>query len=187
MKNLKLLLLIAFSVTLFCKCNKDDSTKTLNYDGNNFAAPFFDPVEVSFCVKFTTDKLEEFKGESINRIGYYVETPPQKIVLNLYNESSSNQQPSGLIYTTEINNFSANAWNFHDLDLTLSDTDEVFWIEIVSTHSSLYGSIGCDQGPAVENSDLMMYNEINSYITYREFTNQEVSVNWNIRAYFDEE
>lgn len=186
MKNIFLLLFL-FGVIIFHSCTPDNVNTTLHYDGDNFSAPDFPVGDHSFCVKFLSNKLQEFNGKTLDRIGFYVVSPPEKVIINLYNQNSASLQPQGMIYSRELTDFIPNQWNFHSVENELIPSDnEVFWVEVISTHNSTIGSIGCDQGPAIENGDIFFQDGFSEYITYRDFTNQQASINWNIRAYFNE-
>ncbi len=91
--------------------------------------------------------------------------------------------PGDLLYTANITSeASTDSWTRHRLSTPINVPDDGLWITVRIEHPETFGSVGCDEGSANSNGDLMFVESTNTWTNLRSFTNGQTDVNWNIRG-----
>lgn len=188
MQFLKGLSFISMLLLAFCftSCG-DDGSEELNFDGDNFSAPILVPGVHECAARFIPALLEDFAGRQIVAINYFMKELPDEAEIKIYGESGPSE-PGAVLYSRDITNeMQANSWNLHTVSspITLNGIEDL-WISIKVVHFSDKCSVGCDEGPADTNGDFYFSEFNNFWTSFRSATNQETSINWNIRAVLDE-
>ena len=190
MKNI---FLVFLSCTfLFLSCDKDDPTIELRYDADNSSAPTLPAGTFDAGQRFPSNIVDNYVGRTLDEVDFYIQEKPVDCEILIYDEGTSSS-PGNLIYSTNvINQVSSNSWNTHTLSTPVEIKDEDLWIVVRVVHSSLMGSIGCDEGPAKTNGDWILGDGQFEWRTYRDVTTDPngqgtISVNWNIRGILSEE
>lgn len=188
MKYISILLVLCISLTFF-SCNNDDEDNTITadlfYDMGANSAPFFGIGTHQAAVRFPRSLMSSFDGEVLERIEFYLVNLPNNCVIKIYNEGTA-QGPGPLLYEADVTTtVNANSWNGHTLADPLTLTSNELWIAIEFTHNEQNNTIGCDVGPAVENGDWVSETDQLGWSSYRDFTSNTVSINWNIRGFIE--
>jgi hypothetical protein len=174
---------------LFLSCKKDESTTTieLRYDGDYFSSPALPAGTFDAGQRFPSNIVDNYVGKTLDEVEFYIQDKPADCEILIYAEGTASS-PGALVYSQNvINQVSANSWNTHTLSTPVEIKNEDLWIVVRLIHNSEIRSIGCDEGPASENGDWMLGEGRTEWDTYREISNQTVSVNWNIRGILSEE
>ena len=83
----------------------------------------------------------------------------------------------------DLSSFTPDNWNEIDFNsLRLDSEASDLWVVLKVNHHRGMGSIGCDAGPSIGFADYFNNNLSGELTTYREYTNNSTSVNWNIRV-----
>jgi hypothetical protein len=184
-----LFLLLCFTV-VFQACQDDeavpDPTNLLNYDGDNFSAPALDAGIYEAAARFTTTEVAEFEGKQLIGVDVYFVSVPVSPRVKIYAQAAGGI-PGDLLYDANITSeASTDSWTRHTLTTPITIPTEGLWIAIRIDHPETFGSVGCDEGAANPNGDLMFVNGDNIWTTLREFTNGATDINWNIRGVVEE-
>ena len=184
MKNICLALM---ATLLICSsCGSDDDTTTgniveLRHDGANADSPTLEIGTHVMGSRFSANELATHNGKTLDAIEFYlVEVPPTCQVV-IY-EGGSVDIPGTEIYRQTINSLNANSWNIHNLSTPIEVGGEDLWLCIQVTHTSLIRSVGCDQGPAVNDGDWISSDFSPEWKTFRTHTANVSDINWNIRG-----
>ncbi len=180
-----LFLLLCFTV-VFQACKDDEAVPTptnlLNYDGDNFSAPALDAGIYEAAARFTTTEVAEFEGEQLTAVDVYFVSVPVSPRIKVYAQGSGDT-PGDLLYDANITSEArTDSWVRHTLSTPIDIPTEGLWIAVRIDHPETFGSVGCDQGGANANGDLMFVNGDNIWTTLRDFTNGATDINWNIRG-----
>ncbi len=186
MKYISILFLLGISLT-FLACNDDEEdnsvTADLFYDMGANSAPFFGMGTHQAAVRFPRSIMSSFEGEALERIEFYLVNLPNNCFIKIYDEGTA-QGPGPLLYEADVTTtVNANAWNGHTLTAPLPLSSNELWIAVEFTHNEQNNTIGCDVGPAVENGDWVSEMDQTGWSSYRNFTSDAVSINWNIRGF----
>lgn len=188
MRYFSLLLILGLSLA-FCGCNNDDENNSngadLFYDNGPNSAPFFNAGTHQAGVKFPRSLMSNFEGETLDRVEFYLVNLPNNCVVKIYNEGTA-QDPGPLLYEADVStSVNSNSWNEHTLTQPIVLTSNELWIAIEFTHNEQENSLGCDVGPALENGDWVLEADQVGWSSYRDFTSDAVSINWNIRGFIE--
>ncbi len=179
---------LAFS---FSSCDDDEPTaqgdeNILRLDGDNVTAPrFFGGETHEAAVRFSSLLTADFQGRSLESVQVYVLDPPENMRINVYGPGTVNS-PGNVLHTQEVSN-AQGAGGFWTIPLTSSvniDGNDL-WIGVEVSRTTDGFIIGCDPGPAVNGGDWYSNNG-GIWNTFRNYTNQAVDINWNIRGVVSE-
>jgi hypothetical protein len=184
---------LLLSVLVLISCQKDQDEPivtqlTLHYDGANQSAPILARGISYAAVKFPSYLIQSsnLTGKKLASVDFYVSQRPDALKLLVFAWNATNPDlPGNLIYEAILNKVSSNSWNTHDLEASSEVIDDGFWVafEIESGDRDLR-VIGCDPGPRIPNGDMYgLFGDNNpGWTTFYDFSQQEVNINWNIRA-----
>lgn len=182
--KLRFLFLLTISILAF-SCGEDTSepsgNNVLNYDGENFTAPTFPAGVYEYAVRFPSDVTENVEGRSIVEINFYLYEAPARAVVNVSPDLTPTL-PGDIVASKEITSFTPNSWNTVRLNTPFVLDGRPIWVGIEVEHSGQMQTIGCDEGPANIHGDWLYVDETQTWETFRDRTNQNESVNWNIRV-----
>jgi len=186
MKN-TFLLLLALSL-VFASCNKDDDTaeevndSQFSYDGAAQDAPALEEGTYDLGARFPASLTDNFEGKQLEEVSFYILTVPSKCELLVFGEGTDSE-PGSLLYTANLTtSIDGESWNKHVLTTPVDITGEDLWICVRVEHVATMGSLGCDTGPANSNGDWMFVGSTNEWTTLRNFSDNVVNINWNIRG-----
>lgn len=167
----------------FMSCKDDnDGVVELRYDGDNFSAPALPVGTFDAGQRFASTLVDNYVGRKLIEVEYYIQDKPADCEILIYGEGT-NVSPGTLLYSKNVDSeTSANSWNTHIIGEDLTIQNEDLWIVVRLVHTSEIRSMGCDQGPASANGDLMLGEGETEWKTYRELSGNVVDVNWNIRG-----
>jgi len=184
---MKKLFFLLFSIGLIAaSCNPDPvdpaSELELSLDGENQAAPFFDPGNHESAARFNANVMRQYEGKKLEAVEFYLVDRPAECEVRIYGQGTSSE-PGALLYSGDVSNtVSGNVWNRHEIgnpiDLDGGDIWIAIWVKTVSRLTIM----GCDPGPANANGDWIFSDGNNDWETFRDRTNNEVNINWNIRG-----
>ena len=181
--------IIGISLVSF-NCNDDEEGSSgsadLFYDMGPNSAPLFNEGTFRAAVRFPRSLIRNFEGETMDRVSFFLVNLPNNCLIQIYDEGSTDT-PGPLLYEADLTaSVRANSWNEHSLDTPITLTDRELWIAVEFTHIDQRNTIGCDVGPAIENGDWVIdLNNQGSWSSYRDFTSNAVSINWNIRGFIE--
>ncbi|MGK0365579.1 MAG: hypothetical protein ACI85O_002645 [Saprospiraceae bacterium] len=179
-------LLLSFTI-FFQACQDDEAVPTqtnlLNYDGDNFSAPALDAGIYEAAARFNSDDVTEFQGKQLTGIDVYFVSVPASPRVKIYAQGEDGI-PGGILYDASMPpaETTTDSWNKHTLSTPVDIPVEGLWIAVRIDHPATFGSVGCDQGSADPNGDLMFVNGDNTWTNLRDFTNGVTDINWNIRG-----
>lgn len=184
------LVLFLMILTIF-SCKKDEeepiiTVNTLHYDGPNFSAPVLARGISYPSVRFSANAIQsvQLQGRIINKIDFFLDQRPQSMRILIFHWDSSDTMPGDLIYGETLSDLNTNSWNSYHPDVEVSLPETGIWIafEVMAGDNDLR-VIGCDPGPRIENGDVYgLFGDDNpGWISFFEFSQQEVNINWNIR------
>ena len=176
---------VLFSFFLIA-CGDDTEAKTyLNHDGENNAAPLLDAGDYTAAARFPVSSLTSNTGNQIIEVEYYMVNLPNQTRVQIF-EGGTATEPGTMVYDQNVTlDAQSNSWNTHVLSAPVTIGNEDLWIAVNFIQESENTTIGCDEGPAVANGDF--FNDLaNQWTTLRDFSDQVVTINWNIRAVIGE-
>jgi len=174
-------ILCSLSLIFFISCGDDLPDADLAYDGENADAPFLVAGTYQACAKFTSTQTSSLSGRNIGTVDYYFTNLPQRAEVKIYGEGTSNA-PGNQLYSSDVTLASDTGWNTHTVGEDVEITGGDIWICMEIRHDSEINTIGCDSGPANADGDWTFSDLDNEWQSFRQRTNQNVSINWNIRA-----
>lgn len=172
-----------------CQKDAEEPTITLNtlhYDGPNFSAPLLARGISYPSVRFSANAIQsvQLQGRIINKIDFYLDQRPESMRLLIFEWNSTDTMPGNLLHGETLNNLQTDSWNSYHPDLEISLPETGIWIafEVMVGDNDLR-VIGCDPGPRIVNGDVYgLFGDDNpGWISFFEFSQQEVNINWNIR------
>jgi len=178
----KILFLFALSFVLFSCGDDNDDRTVLNYDGNNIDAPALFAGDYTAIVRFPASDLSNLVDGQLEEVDFWIADIPSTLTLQVFGEGDGNSPGSLLHSENIILRTEANDWNNISLNTPVNITGEELWVGFEFRLDDFARVIGCDAGPAIENGDLMN-DESGNWTTLRNYSNGEVDINWNIRAY----
>lgn len=176
------LLFFVVLMASFSSCKKDEKTVIqLNHDSENVDSPNLPGNTYEAAARFSTTMMEDYSGESLIEVEYYIQDVPNSTKLIVYKGSTSGA-PGSVVYTSTLTgSVKADSWNKHTLSEPLVLDGSDLWLSIEFTHSDSRQVMGCDQGPAVSDGDYF-YDSATGL--WQKFSVQfpAISINWNIRG-----
>lgn len=183
---MKRILSISMLLSILLWSCGDDVSAELHYDGDNLSSPFIEPGIHEVGVRFPSDITNGFQGRSLEEVEFFFLQVPEATELIIYTEGSGTT-PGSVLYTADLTGFvSGTSWNSHILSNPVEVTGEDLWIVLKLNHQDNIQSIGCDEGPAVSNGDLISSSGSAGWITMRDRTDNVTNINWNIRGHLTE-
>ncbi|MDH3650725.1 MAG: hypothetical protein OEQ53_13660 [Saprospiraceae bacterium] len=178
-------------------CQKDDNApdpvsgdNALHYDGSNQSAPVVARGISYAAARFPENELSSRaqQGKNITAIDYYIAQEPDAIRLLVlaWNEQDATQ-PGPLMYEASLpgTDFSGNQWNRHTLTGAVPIPEAGIWIAFeVQAGDRDLSVIGCDLGPHHPHGDVygIFGDSLPGWTSLSSFTNNQIDINWNIRA-----
>ena len=168
-------------------CGSDDepevaeNSTVLNYDGENQTAPTLPAGLYEFAVRFPSLIMRNVEGRNITQVSFYLYNIPSDLYINISPDLTPTL-PGNILYTQQVTNLESNSWNTVTLDQPYSLDGNPLWIGIEVTQNDQIQTVGCDAGPADPNGDWLYDEENKEWETFSIRTNQNESVNWNVRA-----
>jgi len=154
----------------------------INYDDANFSAPQLPQGDYEMAALYPASTMQAQIGKKLKQVAVYLTNSPPAVGLNVYGPGA-NGAAGELLYTADLKPGSTiDSWNVHTLSPALELDGEDLWVSIFVSHPELMGSVGCDEGPAVNNGDKLYEYGVNDWSDLRIFTNNASNINWNIRA-----
>jgi len=186
----RLFYFLAIASLAFCfSCKDDDDTSQnsadLQYDLGINSAPIFGAGVHLAAARFTSSVTGSLAGQKLDRVEFYLINTPSNCKIRIFDEGTSSR-PGDQLYEADVTNLvSPDSWTSHTLteDLELANKD--IWIAVEVTHPDERNTIGCDVGPANANGDWVLEGNEIEWQSYRDFTNDLVDINWNIRGYVE--
>lgn len=160
----------------------DPPLEVLNYDGPNQDAPELPSgQDLEGAVLFPASVASAFEGSEMIRVQYYIQEKPSAATLKIYSKSN-NGLPGDLVYSAALSSeLSANSWNEHFIASPIRIDRDDIWIAIRFNHVVDQRTLGCDQGPAINNGDWIFLDGEWSPLS----AISSVNINWNIRVVID--
>ncbi len=185
MKRIYLFLIVLISLGVI-SCGDDNepipSDRTvLNYDGDNITAPTLPQGLYEFAVRFPEVVTRNVSGRNIEEVSFYLYDVPAQLFINISPDFTPSL-PGDILNTQQVTNLQSNSWNTVRLDQPYSLDGTPVWVGIEVTLNDLMQTVGCDSGPANPNGDWLYDEENREWDTFRSRTNDNESVNWNIRV-----
>ncbi len=187
MKNTFLVLLALSLVFVSCKKDDDDTPQETNeyqlsYDDEASDAPALDAGVYELGARFPASFTADYTGKKLEEVSFYILTIPSKCELVIFGAGTASA-PGPELYSTNLTaTINGESWNKHVLDTPIDITGEDIWICVRVEHGSTLGSLGCDLGPANANGDWMISAGAVGWTSLRDFSDNEVDINWNIRG-----
>jgi len=188
MKYLSLFLFVSIPFLIF-NCNGDDESSSNGADlildmGPN-SAPIFEAGTHEAAARFPRSIIRNFEGRVLDRVEYFLVNVPNNTSIKIYDEGNGDV-PGAVLYEANVTSeVLADSWNSHTLNDPITLTDRELWLAVEFTHNDSRNTIGCDVGPAVTNGDWVLENSQSTWRTFRDFTSDAVSINWNIRGFLE--
>lgn len=184
----KYLFLFICAALFFQSCQDDEvvintPANVLNYDGPNFSAPALPAGLYETAARFEAEEVTDFQGKKLTGVEvYFVDVPPSPQI-KIYEQSTDNN-PGNVLYTATLapSETASDNWARHTLSTQIDIPAEGLWISVRVDHPIELRTVGCDEGRADVNGDLLFVNADNEWTTLREYTNGEADINWNIRG-----
>lgn len=184
---MKKALFILLAIVLFgTGCEEDNPTlpePDLNYDGPNQSAPFLPDGTHEAAVRFPASETGLFTGQELTAVDFFLQSVPFQTIVRIYGEGTDSS-PGQLLHEQNLSTgVTPNSWNRYNLTTPVPITGEDLWISVLVEHNERLASIGCDPGPAVANGDWLLAESRNNWTTLRQYSNQGIDINWNIRGF----
>ncbi len=179
------ILLLTLGLFFFSACNNDDDVPVpenqLSYDGDNSAAPFLPAGLYECAVLFPESITSGYIGRTINEVRVFIGDIPSTIRI-LISEAGTSNAPGDVVYQQSVNLNNEGQWNTIALNTPFEIDGSDLWISIEVDHPQEIRSVGCDAGPSQGNGDFIFSSSSQTWTNFRNFSNGESSINWNIRA-----
>ncbi len=184
-------------ISIFFGCSKDDDnldpisgSTALHYDGQNQSAPQIARGISYAAVRFPQSEVSSrgHSGKMLTGIDFYMADEPDaiRILVLAWNEMDETE-PGGVLYEAILQGggFSGNQWNRHELSQEVLLPEGGIWIAFeVQAGDRDLRVIGCDNGPHHPHGDVygVFGDNLPGWTSLYDFTNEQVDINWNIRA-----
>jgi len=189
--SLPFLLLLCIGLLGWSSCEDDDNevvAESLNYDGDNFTAPFVDAGQHVFAAYFPPGRTQQFSGRSLERVSFWIQDVPGATSVVIFAEGADDDAPGAELYRSlDLSQRIRNrGWQDHFLTTPLTlEADQGIWIAVESDiPSDRFQAIGCDQGLNFNpNGDRFRIPQGPTWTNFEDFTDGEATINWNIRGF----
>lgn len=178
---------LLLSALMMISCGDDEGATQMHLDREFDDAPLLGLGEYEFAARFIPSFTNQYSGRSITGITYYLKDVPFEVTVIVYEAGTANEPGEELYSSVVTTSSSANSWNTHNLsDAIPIPINEDIWVAVRVSHVEDNTSVGCDSGQANPNGDHFWSSFNSTWERYLEATNNETSINWNIRAILDE-
>jgi hypothetical protein len=132
-----------------------------------------------------------FFGRDLLQVEYYVQQSPEALGLLVFEVNPEDSLvPGTLLYRHDLDAraLRTSAWNRHILDMPIPLPASGFWIAFeVQVGDQNLAVLGCDPGPQIPDGNRygVLGDDNPGWVTFYDFSNQSVDINWNIRAVID--
>lgn len=190
MKNTFYFLLIFALFAAACGDDDDDgqgpifpnAESIINLDAENFSAPQMPAGQYEMAAFFPASFMQQYQGRFLKDVSVYLTNVPAATAFFIYGPGIGGTS-GAVLYNADVSStVQTDSWNTHQLSPALEITGEDLWIAVMVDHPSTFGSVGCDEGPANANGDLLFEYGTSDWTTLRQFTNNQSNINWNIRG-----
>lgn len=187
MKKLSIFFLMILGALplVISSCGEDpDPEFVLKLDGENEnnAAPLFNAnTTYEAAVRFSAALVRAHEGKKVTAIDVYIADVPSTFSVKVYSKGTSTAPGSVLVNQPVTLGGTSNRWQRISLNTPITLGTEEIWVGASVRHTSNARIVGCDPGPAVNDGDWISQNSA-AWQTFRNFTSNSVSINWNIRA-----
>ncbi|MGY8981925.1 MAG: hypothetical protein ACKVJ9_05770, partial [Cytophagales bacterium] len=177
-------------ITAVCTLSCEEETievpledeRLIHYDGVNVSAPQILEGLHESSIRFERRHLLPYQGRILESIQFYISYVPDDLTLRIYKNERSSNEPQTLLYEALITGSRASSWNTYDLTEGLMIDDSELWISLRYSLAETQRVIGCDAGPAFVNGDWEYSGFEDNWSNFRTRTNNQISINWNIRG-----
>ena len=181
---------IILFITSVCTLSCEEETvevsleyeRLIHYDGVNVSAPQIPQGLHESSIRFERRDLLNYQGRTLESVQFYISYVPNDLTLRIYKNERANNEPQSLLYEAEIIGSLASSWNTYNLTENLIIDDSELWISLRYSLQETQRVIGCDAGPAFVNGDWEYSGMEDNWSTFRARTNNQISINWNIRG-----
>jgi len=184
--RINIILVIAAFFTLSCDEETVEVTlegeALIHYDGVNISAPQIPEGLHESSIRFERRDLLTYRGRNLESVQFYISHVPNDLTLRIYKNERSSNEPQSLFYEALITGSRLNSWNTYDLTEGLMIDDSDLWISLRYTLDETQRVIGCDAGPAFVFGDWEYSGMEDNWSNFRLRTNNQISINWNIRG-----
>jgi hypothetical protein len=171
-------------ITAVCTLSCEEETievpledeRLIHYDGVNVSAPQILEGLHESSIRFESRHLLPYQGRILESVQFYISHVPNDLTLRIYKNERT------LLYEALITGSRASSWNTYDLTEGLMIDDSELWISLRYTLAETQRVIGCDAGPAFVNGDWEYSGMEDNWSNFRLRTNNQISINWNIRG-----
>ncbi|MDC1369578.1 hypothetical protein N8301_03145 [Cyclobacteriaceae bacterium] len=181
-----IIFVITASFTLSCEEETIEvpleDERLIHYDGVNVSAPQILEGLHESSIRFERRHLLPYQGRILESIQFYISYVPDDLTLRIYKNERSSNEPQTLLYEALITGSRASSWNTYDLTEGLMIDDSELWISLRYSLAETQRVIGCDAGPAFVNGDWEYSGFEDNWSNFRTRTNNQISINWNIRG-----
>ena len=177
-------------ITAVCTLSCEEETievpledeRLIHYDGVNVSAPQILEGLHESSIRFERRHLLPYQGRILESVQFYISHVPNDLTLRIYKNERSSNEPQSLLYEALITGSRASSWNTYDLTEGLMIDDSELWISLRYSLAETQRVIGCDAGPAFVNGDWEYSGFEDNWSNFRTRTNNQISINWNIRG-----
>ena len=159
-----------------------EDERLIHYDGVNVSAPQILEGLHESSIRLESRHLLPYQGRILESIQFYISYVPDDLTLRIYKNKRSSNEPQTLLYEALITGSRARSWNTYDLTEGLMIDDSELWISLRYSLAETQRVIGCDAGPAFVNGDWEYSGFEDNWSNFRTRTNNQISINWNIRG-----
>lgn len=159
-----------------------DEGDVIHYDGANISAPQISEGLHESTIRFESRDLLPFQGRILESIKFHITYVPDDLTLRIYENGRLSNEPQTLLYEERLTGTVANSWNTFDLTEGLMIASADLWISLRYHINETQMVIGCDAGPAFINGDWEYSGLEDNWSSLRSRTNNQISINWNIRG-----
>lgn len=187
MKRFILFCLVVGSI-FSCDPDGDNGPSVLSYDGPNETSPIRPDGLHEFAAQFTSDLTMPFQGRQLEMVRFFLTQEVDELRVRIYGEGTGST-PGNLLYEFDLTNRqTAGTFNEHRLSDPVDITGDDLWISMAVRLGGVQQSIGCDaEGSGQAGGDWLFFEGDNQWLTFRQRTNGQASVNWNIQGVVSEE
>ena len=190
MKIRKIFPLLFLAILGFVSCGDDDDLVPedqpveLSYDGANVTAPLLEPGEYELAARFANEELSSLRNRKLSAVQFFMGPKPPTIKVRVSGPGTATE-PGNILYEFDLSNNNSlqeQAFNELPVDPPLELPSEMWLSVFFTVEGNAAQNIGCDGGPADPNGDFVYDSNVGVWETWRQRTNGNESVNWNLRA-----
>ncbi len=186
--NRYLLLLLVSCVFFTCESDNPAGPDVLSYDGPNDTSPIRPDGRHEFAAQFTSATTQQYQGRFLESVRYFVTEEAAELIVKVY-DAGSVSSPGMLLYEADLTRSQvAGRYNEHRLTDPIEITGADLWISVSVDLAGVQQSIGCDaEGSGRGGGDWLFFEGDGQWLTFRQRTNGQARVNWNIQGVLSSE